>query len=93
MKKQILLTAVTIFLNLTIGFADTIFTSKPNLKAWNPDFTYEVFGDYFNGSSLDQSKWNIDLCKGRGGLPGHSILTSNQGGTDNIQVSVTGHLS
>jgi beta-glucanase (GH16 family) len=85
--KNLTLTAVTILLNLTIGFADTIFTSKPNLKAWNPKFIYEVFGDNFNGSSLDQTKWNIDLCKGRGGLPGHSILTSNQGSPDNIQVS------
>jgi len=85
--KKLLLVFSLILLGFTYSFADTIFTTKPNLRAWNPDFTYEIFSDPFSGSTLDQSKWNVDLCQGRHGPPYHDILTSNQGEPDNIQVS------
>ncbi len=84
MKKLFLFFLIIVF-SCTFAFSDTIFISKPVLRAWNPDWTYEVFGDYFEDSSLDQSKWNVDLCHGRG--PEHEIATSNKGGPENIQVS------
>ena len=85
--KELLSILSLILLGCTFSFADTIFTTKPNLRAWNPDFTYEIFSDRFSGSTLDQSKWNVDLCQGRHGPPYHDILTSNQGEPDNIQIS------
>lgn len=87
MKMKRLILVSVIFLQNLFSIADTIFVNPPSLKQWNSTFTYTKFADYFDGSSLDLSKWNVDLCKGRGGIPYNDILTSNQGGSNNIQVS------
>ncbi len=60
---------------------DTIFTAPPNFRSWNTEYMQQVFFDGFDGTSLDQNIWTVELCRGRG------YKENNEGEPDNIEVS------
>ncbi|HSO89019.1 MAG TPA: family 16 glycosylhydrolase [Draconibacterium sp.] len=60
---------------------DTVFTSRPDTRNWNPQYMQEVFLEEFNGDRLDKNVWAVDLCKSRG------YMGNNEGEPDNIEVS------
>jgi hypothetical protein len=60
---------------------DTVFTTPPDTRFWNPEYMQEVFLDEFNGDRLNTDVWAIDLCKSRG------YSGNNEGEPKNIEVS------
>jgi len=78
-------TKITAILFLSITFVakagDTIFSSPPNTREWNPTYLQQKFVDEFNGSTLNGNFWDIDLCRSRG------YKGNNEGEPNNITVS------
>lgn len=56
---------ITIWFTLNIFAAnagDTIFNTPPNIRRWNTSYMQQKFSDEFNGSSLNQNVWYVELC-------------------------------
>ena len=73
-----------VFIPLTftvVKAGDTVFTTPPNTRFWNPEYMQEVFLDEFIGNHLNTDVWAIDLCKSRG------YMGNNEGEPNNIKVS------
>ena len=43
---------------------DTIFSTPPNTRRWNTSYMQQKFSDEFNGTSLNQNVWYVELCTG-----------------------------
>ncbi len=75
------LTGLIVFSLSAVKAGDTVFTTPPNTRAWNPAYMQQVFLDEFNGNHLNTDVWAIDLCKSRG------YIGNNEGEPNNIKVS------
>ncbi len=81
MKTQLLLLGLLLFTSPFVKAGDTVFTSRPDTRNWNPQFVQEVFFDDFDGDQLNTDVWSFDLCKSRG------FSGNNEGEPNNVKVS------
>ena len=81
MKLQLLLFGFLLFALPYAKAGDTVFSTPPDTRAWNPAYMQQVFLDEFNGTHLNNDVWSVDLCKSRG------YNGNNEGKPNNVKVS------